>query len=275
MLLQLKQNRFWFLDLSTEIRDKLPPLTFSGLLTEDELPMMSLSQVIKGIEQAAEDKQIVGIFLQGTSIMNRRSGYAVLSEVRRALEKFRATGKKIIAYDVSWSEPEYYLASVAHTIAINPLGTLEFNGFSREFVFFSEALKKFGIGVQVTRAGNYKGAVEPFTRNNLSQENRQQIQSLITDLWTNYLQTVAGSRTPNVAVLGDIANKQGFLEPEMAKRFQLIDQVAYFDEVADALKQLTDEKDSPDSHFRSIKLNRYVAHTFAEDSNQPIKTKSL
>ena len=254
------------LDLSTEIRDKLPPLTFSGLLTEEALPMMSLSQVIQGIEQAAEDKRIVGIFLQGTSIMNRRSGYAVLSEVRRALEKFRATGKKVIAYDISWSEPEYYLASVADTIAINPLGTLEFNGFSREFVFFSEALKKLGIGVQVTRAGNYKGAVEPLTRNNLSQENRQQIQSLITDLWTNYLQAVADSRIPNVEVLGDIANKQGFLEPEMAKRFQLIDQVAYFDEVAETLKQLTNEQDSPDSHFRSIKLNRYVTHTLAEEA---------
>ena len=252
------------LDLSTEIRDQLPPLTFSGLIKEDDFSMMSLSQVLKGIERAAEDKRIVGLFLKGTSTMNRTSGYAVLSEVRRALEKFRASGKKIIAYDLNWSEPEYYLASVADTIAINPLGTLEFNGFNREFVFFSEALKKFGIGVQVTRAGNYKAAVEPFTRNNLSQENRQQIQSLVTDLWKNYLQTVADSRIPNRETLEAIANKQGLLAPEMAERFQLIDQVAYFDQVSDNLKQLTDEEESLDSHFRSIRLNSYVSHALPE-----------
>ena len=251
-------------DLSTEIRDKPSPLTLNGLIREENLPVMSLSQVLKGIDQAADDKQIVGLLLKGTSTIRPGSGYAVLSEVRRALEKFRASGKTIIAYDINWSEREYYLASVANKVAINPLGTLEFNGFNREFVLFSEALKKFGIGVQVTRAGNYKGAVEPFIRNNLSPENRQQIQLLMSDLWKNYLQTVADSRPPSVERLEATANQQGFLDPEMAKQFQLVDQVAYFDQVVDNLKQLTDETQNHDRQFRSIKLNSYVGHNAVE-----------
>lgn len=244
-------------DLSIPIKDARPPANLSQALTVDNTNTMTLHQVLQSIEKAIDDPYIVGLLLDG-----RRggvsSGYANLAEVRSALERFRAAGKKIIAYDTSWSEQEYYLASIADEAVINPMGMMEINGLSYRQMFFKEALDKYGIGMQVIRVGDYKSAVEPYTRQNFSPENRQQTQALLADLWGKFLANVGESRSLSSTALQQIADDKGFLNPIEAERLGLIDRVAYFDKVVADLKKLTEQTEQAESSLRQISLEKYA-----------------
>lgn len=198
------------------------------------------------------------------------NGYATLKEVRLALQRFRDAGKKIIAYDVDVSEQEYYLTSIATTNILNPMGMMEINGLNSQQLFLADALKKFGVGVQVVRVGNYKSAVEPYTRQNLSPENRQQIAVLLNDIWEDCLNTIAQNRKISTAKLQQIADTKGFLDPEEARTQGLVDRIAYFDNAVEELKQLTgQEKDKDTSSdeedsFAQIDLATYTGVSVKE-----------
>ncbi len=216
---------------------------------------VSLRSVLTSIDEAAKDNRIVGIYLNGGNSANT-TGYATLREVRQALERFKASGKKIFAYDVDWQEREYYLGSIADTIAVNPIGGLEVNGLSSEGLFFAKALQRFGIGVQVTRVGKFKSAVEPFLLNRRSRADREQTRKLLGDIWTEYLETTSKSRQLTPQALQAIADRSGTVEPQEAVKDKLVDRVAYSDEMVTELKKLTGE-DDPAKSFRQISLRTY------------------
>ncbi len=247
------------LDLGTTIQDAKVTSTTSEALEEvfsgDKAATLALRNVVSAIDEAAEDDRIIGLFIEGSNVPGA-TGLANLKEVRAALERFRDSGKEIIAYDIDWTEAEYYLGSVANQIVINPLGSIEFNGFSSEVMFLTGALEKFGIGVQVTRVGKYKSAVEPFLLEQMSPENREQLQGLLGHIWSNYLQSVASSRELTVDGLQAIANSQGVLIADAALNSNLVDRVAYPDEIIEELKEKTG-KDSDDRSFRQINLGTY------------------
>ncbi|BAT52510.1 Peptidase S49, protease IV [Nostoc sp. NIES-3756] len=254
----VKNKSVLVFDLSMNISEREPSAgeelqnRLSGVAQE----RMTLRSVLDSIEKAGRDKRIVGIYLDGTRGSNSL-GFASLKEIRKALEDFRKSGKKVIAYGVDWSEREYYLSSVADTVALNPLGELEVNGLSSQPIFLAGALQKYGIGVQVVRAGKFKGAVEPFVLNKLSPENRQQTQKLLDDVWSEWRTTVGKSRKIDPQKLQAIADNQSSLEPTAAKSNGLVDQVVYNDEIVADLKKLTGS-DKQDKTFKQISLRRYA-----------------
>ena len=253
----LKNKSVLVIDLSLKIQDTKPASSLGEVIDLKQSDTITLRQVIQSLEQAAQDKHIVGILLDGSSAQSNTMGYANLQEIRAALAKFRATGKKIIAYDVDWDEKEYYLGSVADTIMLNPMGALEINGLSSEQLFLARALDKFGVGVQVIRVGKYKSAVEPFLQTSLSPENRQQTEQLLWSIWSDFLRTVSESRDQTPQELQKIAGQQGILLPEEAIQKGLVDQAVYFDEVVANLKQLTGN-DEQDKSFNQVSLQDYV-----------------
>ena len=116
-------------DLSLDILDSVPP-SGAGIVLEETLVgasnrAISLRSALTSIEQAAEDDSIVGLYLHG----NTSEGFATLKELRQALETFKQAGKPILAYDLAWSERDFYLTSVADTLTLNAAGIIEFNGF--------------------------------------------------------------------------------------------------------------------------------------------------
>jgi protease-4 len=259
---QVKDKSVLVFDLSMNITDTNPTSSTSEAIGEalsgDEANSVTLRTVLDTIDKAAKDKRIVALYLDGTkSSTGSGTGLATLKEVREALERFRATGKKIIAYDVDLGEQEYYLSSVANTVVLNPMGTLEINGFSSQPLFYTGALQKFGIGVQVIRVGKYKSAVEPFVLKKLSPENRQQTQGLLGDLWIEFLSTVGKSRKITPQQLQAIANTQGELMASEARTRRLVDRVAYLDEVVADLKQMTGSTEE-DKSFRQMTLTTYA-----------------
>lgn len=260
----LEEKTALILDLATPIRDTSPTLSLQQSLLGNQQEILPLRTVVNAIEKAAEDDRIVALLIDGRC-SNQVDGYANLSEVQQALIKFKQSGKKIIAYGLNYSELGYYLASTADTILINPMGGVEINGLGAQPIFFTEALTKAGIGVQILRVGNYKGAVEPYTRENLSPENRQQQQLLLNQIWQIYLTSVANNRSLRVPQLQAIANDQGLLFADIALREKLVDKVTYWDEALVELKQagvwINDpektEEEEEDQEFRKISLAEY------------------
>ncbi|MEH2142354.1 signal peptide peptidase SppA [Nostoc sp.] len=256
----VKDKSVLVFDLSMKITDSEPSSgelfqnTISGV--DDE--RISLRKVVETLEKARRDPRIVGIYLDATSTSQVSNvGYASLKEIRKALEEFRAAGKKIVAYGSDWSKKEYYVSSVADSIVLNPLGMMEVNGLSSQSMFLAGGLQKYGIGVQVVRVGKFKGAVEPFILTKLSPENREQTQKLLDDVWGEWRTAVGASRKIEPNQLQAIADNQALLEATQAKTSGLVDRVAYPDEVVTDLKKLTDS-DKDDKTFRQISLNSYA-----------------
>jgi len=257
----VKDKSMVVFDLSMKITDGEPSSSqlIQQVLSGEEQKQMSLRSILDAIEKARRDQRIVGIYLDATRISgsDNTAGFATFKEIRQALAKFRAAGKKVVAYGMDWGEREYYLSSVADTIVLNPLGAMEINGLSSQPMFLAGALQKYGIGVQVVRVGKFKGAVEPFVLDKLSPENRQQTQKLLDDVWTEWRNAVGYSRKITPAKLQAIADNQAFLQAEQAKSNGLVDKLGYFDQVVAALKQLTDS-DKDDKTFRQISLSEYA-----------------
>ncbi|MEG4404622.1 signal peptide peptidase SppA [Microcoleus sp. MON2_D5] len=264
---QVKDKSVLVLDLSLNITDSKPSRSTGAaieeVLSDDSGDTVTLRTVLDTIESAKKDPKIVGLYLQGSS-NSSSSGFANLKEVRSALQRFRDAKKPIFAYQMDWNERDYYLGSVANTIAVNPYGALEINGFSSQAMFFTGALEKYGVGVQVTRVGKYKSAVEPFLLTKMSPENRQQTQKLLGDMWGEYLQTVAPSRKVTVPQLQALADNGGTLMADEALKSKLVDKVVYFDEISTELKKLTGI-DGENKSFKQISLKNYAR--VAENKN--------
>ncbi|TAG95005.1 MAG: signal peptide peptidase SppA [Oscillatoriales cyanobacterium] len=274
---QVKDKSILVLDLSLNIADSKPSRSTGAALEEvfsDEgSDTVTLRSVLDAIASAKKDPKIVGIYLEGTSDSGG-SGFANLKEVRSALQGFRDTKKPIFAYGMDWSERDYYLGSVANTIAVNPFGSMEINGFSSQTMFLTGTLEKYGVGVQVTRVGKYKSAVEPFLLKKMSTENRQQTQKLLGDIWGEYLTTIGPNRKLTVPQLQAIADNGGTLMADEALKSKLVDKVAYFDEIVTELKKLTGT-DAEDKSFKQISLKNYARIAENKNSNRGDKNKQV
>jgi protease-4 len=256
----VKDKSVLVFDLALSVSDTGPnPSTSEALqelLSEDSPTSIQLRTLVQTIDQASKDDKIVALYLQGTNTPIS-TGLANLKEIRQALQRFKDSGKTIIAYDIDWTVPEYYLASVANQVVINPLGSLDIKGLSSQVMFLTGALEKYGIGVQVIRVGKYKAAVEPFLLKKLSPENREQTQKLLGDLWGEWLRTIAPSRKVTPQQLQAFSNTEGILLADTALKGKLVDQVAYSDEVIADFKKMTGESKEKSQQFRQISINSY------------------
>lgn len=183
--------------LQDKVSDASPFAVLAALDPTQQLPI-GLNDILRTIEKAKTDDNVKGIILDLTTFS---SGYAKLSEVRNKLEDFKTSGKFVYAYADYYYYPTYYVASVADSVFVNPEGEMSFTGMVAQVTFFAGALEKLGVEVQAVRAGKFKGAVEAYTRNNLSPENREQIEVYINSVFNETLEAVAKSRNLSVEKL--------------------------------------------------------------------------
>jgi len=258
----VQEGSYLVLDLSTNIQDS--PLQMDGLdqfteaLGGEAHHVLQLREVTRALQAAANDSDITGLYLTGrVRPEGYGSGFAALKEVREAMEAFKASGKPVKAYLDYAGTRDFYLASVASELILDPYGAIVMPGLAAQPMFFTGAFEKFGIGVQVTRVGKYKAAVEPFTRKDMSEENRAQTQKLLDDVWRSLTATIEQSRKLPAGSLQKIVDEKGFIRADVAKSVKLIDRVAYLDEVLTDLKAVTGRKGSRES-FRQIALKDYA-----------------
>ena len=188
----------------------------------------------KAIGEAKTNENVKGIYLNAGLF---GAGQAGLLELREALIDFKTSGKFIVAYDEAYSEGGYFLASVADEIYLNPLGGIDFNGFSSEGIFLKGFFEKVGIKPEVFRVGEFKSAVEPFILDKMSPENRLQTQYFLDDINNHALELIAKSRGIAQDSLVRINHQMLVRKPKDAATYKLATALKYEDEVHSILKE--------------------------------------
>ncbi len=196
--------------------------------------VMGLDQILKDLEKAKTDDNIKGIFLR---LSNVPSGTATLGEVRDALLDFKTSGKFIYAYADIFTQKSYYLATVADSIFMTPEGMFMFTGLSAEATFYKNALDKIGIEMQVVKHGSYKSAAESYTREDLSDENREQIEGYVGSIWNKMLSDISESRGIAVEKLNQYADELVSIENDKLVETGMIDGLIYYDEMLSLMKK--------------------------------------
>jgi len=234
----LEENSILHLDLNGRTlveRTSEEDLVFGSFLDpfggENTAGLVNLK---KAIGEAKTNENVKGIYLNAGLF---GAGQAGLLELREALIDFKESGKFIVAYDEAYSEGGYFLASVADEIYLNPLGGIDFNGFSSEGIFLKGFFEKVGIKPEVFRVGEFKSAVEPFILDKMSPENRLQTQYFLDDINNHALELIAKSRGIAQDSLIRINHQMLVRKPKDAVTYKLATALKYEDEVHSILKE--------------------------------------
>jgi len=235
----IKENTILVLKAGVPIPDRgnQNPLAGFDLFDMTLTSSPGLNEILQNIEKASTDKKIKGILIENGLLP---SGWATTEEIRNALGMFRSTGKFVIAYsDYVLTQECFYLSTAADKIYINPGSMVDFKGLSSEIMFYKKALEKIGVEVQVTRHGKFKGAVEPFLLDKLSDENRAQIKDYAGSIWNHVIEDISKSRGIPVAQLNLAADNLDGNLASKAVESNLVDGLMYRDELIDTLKSLS------------------------------------
>lgn len=243
-----------------EIEDPLSLLRAGG--TPD--PQTSLSDLTEAIEAARLDDRIKVLVIEADSLDG--AGLSKLAELRAAIETFKASGKPVLARGERFTQGQYYLASVADQVHLSPDGFVLVMGLSRYVSYFKGALDKLGIKMHVFRVGEFKSFSEPFTRTDMSDEDRANSRDLLDGLWNVFRNDISASRKVTLDVLdnyvidyGAALAASGGDAALAAQRTGLVDRLSTRDEWAAMLKERvgTDE----DGDFNQVSVDDYLAYT--------------
>ena len=228
------------------------PFDPTTILMGGETENISLEEALTALEKAAENKNVVGIYLEAGAFGGTP---AMVEELHDALVKFKKeSGKWIMAYGDTYSKSAYYLSSVADTIMLNPQGGVDWSGMASQLYFLKDMLEKVGVKMQVFKVGTYKSAVEPFICSEMSEANREQVTSFLTGIWNNMQKDVAESRGISQETLNTIADSQTPLaEAQQTIDNKLVDKLCYISEVKAMLKEKTGVGEDDDLHFTTLK----------------------
>jgi protease-4 len=236
----VKENSLLILKLDNRIVERKSNNPFEDI----EFPGMEkssttgLNQIFHAIRQAKTDDKIKGIYLELSEIA---AGYATAEEIRSALVDFKASGKFVYSYSDAISQKAFYLASVADSLILNPVGMFDFRGLNAEHTFFKKALDKFGVEMQIVRGkdNKFKSAVEPFMYEKMSPANKEQTTLYLATIWNQVLKGISESRKISVDNLNEFANSvMTFQTAEIAMKNHFFDNLKYRDQVLADLRSL-------------------------------------
>ena len=168
-----------------------PPL---ALLRAGGAPagQLRLADLVDAVRKARDDARIAALVIETDELVG--GGFSKLAELRAAIADFKASGKPVLARGERFTQSQYYLASVADELHLSPDGFVLLRGLARYGSYFKDALDKLGVKVHVFRVGEYKSFSEPFTRSDMSDEDREATRDLLDGLWRFMRDDIAASR---------------------------------------------------------------------------------
>ena len=261
----VRENSILKLDLNGSLveRSGEDPWT---ILMGDESAAYGLDDLLASIRKAKENENIKGIYIEATDLAT--DGFAALKEVRDALADFKESGKFIVAYGDMYTQPMYYVASVADRVLLNPEGMLEWSGLSSMPVFYKDLMDKLGIRWQIFKVGTYKSAVEPFIGMEMSEANREQTTDYLTSLWGEMTAEVAASRGVTVDDLNRAADRMLLFQPAgECVEAGLADTLIYKNDVRDYLKQWVGIDEDDDLRTLGLKDMKNVKKNVPKDKS--------
>ncbi len=251
---EVRRNSVLCLDLSGEVTDRAVPVNIMNELYGESLPSVPLNDVIAALRHAATDKDIDGavILCNGAT-----AGLAQSQAIIDALTEFRNGGKWVYTYGDTYTQGNYFIASAADSLFINPAGIIDIHGLSATTPYFKGLLDKLGVEVQVVKVGTYKSAVEPFILTESSEANRRQQLHYLSSLWSSVSSTIASGRGVDTVAVNRWADSYTFsADASSYVADSIADRTLYrheFDELVVARTGL-----EPDDSPRYISLSDYV-----------------
>lgn len=260
----IDDNTVLYLDLDAPIMEQAVEDPLAQLIPGGQ-QAIGLLQLKDAIAYAKGDPKIKGIYLNASFLS---AGIASVEEIRQSLLEFKQSGKWVVAYAPAYTESAYYLASVADKIYMNPAGQLELNGLAIEVMFYKGLLDKLEIKPQVFRVGDFKSAVEPFVRENLSEENRMQLNELINGIYDEMLEQIASARNISNEKLKELSSQMLVRSATEAVTYGLVDSLYYDDQVRDELRERLGLGKDEDISF--ARYNNYRKSAVASTSRNEI-----
>ena len=227
------------------------PIDMLSMLQGDGMPSSTgLNTMVSAIKNAADDKNIDGIYIECNGVS---AAPATLERLHRALKEFKKSGKWIAAYGYEGiNQADYYLASVADSIYLNPVGAVDLHGMASMTPYMKKALDKLGVEMQVIRVGSFKSAVEPYMLEDMSDANRLQQEHYLGVLWDEIRNSIAADRKLAPEALSSLCDS--LIMTFDAKRLvteKLVDKLVYRTEMDNILKARTQVKEDEELNFVS------------------------
>lgn len=234
-----------------------------SLLNNDK--SISLKDILDVINCAQTDDKIKGISLK---LSNLNAGYSQISEIRQALLNFKKSKKFIYSYSNDCDQKSYYLSSVADSMFLNPNANIELAGLSAEVLFYKNLGQKYGINFEVIRQGKYKSAVEPYMRDNLSEENRYQLKNILQNFWHKISNDIIASRKISIENFNKYVDSLYSFIPELAFKYKLVDKLIYETQYENLLKKKLGLAN--DDLFNKISIDQYkeIAQNISRSDNK-------
>ena len=258
----VKDNSILTLDFRTGIIDSPSEDTQELFSFSEKEKNVLIFDILKAIKNAKTDDKIKGISIETDGL---KAGITHLDDIRNALEDFKKSGKFVYAYGNFVSQPAYYLGSVADQYFLNPAGGIELKGLTTEILYMKKFAEKYGIGIEIIRHGKYKSAVEPFIREDMSPENKEQISTMLNDIWSINASRMAASRKMDTAQFKTVVDSLYGIIPGLSLEHRLADKLIQKTEYDELLrvKLKLKEKDK----LNKISFTSYI-NNFDEENNK-------
>ena len=202
---------------------------------------VGLDDILSNIRLAKNDDKILGIWLDGAELSVQPANAKV---IRDALLDFKQSGKWVIASAKDYSQVNYYIASVADRIGLDPTGAVQWNGLAAQRMYYKRLLEKVGVEMQILKVGTFKSAVEPFFRTSMSDADRKQTEEYMGGIWDEFKSAVSASRHLSVAELDALADRYMGLQPaEEQVKAGLVDTIVYAQDMDSLLRVYAGTKD--------------------------------
>ena len=242
----LEENTVYRIDMSGELveqaaEDNPMNLVMAEMTGKDILTQVGLNDLLSNIALAKNNDKVLGIYLRGGELA---AAPASAKALRDALLDFKESGKFVIAYADSYTQTNYYIASVADKIYLNAVGSVAWDGLSAQKMYYTRLMEKVGVEMQILKVGTFKSAVEPYFRTSMSAEDRKQTEQYLNGIWEEMRSAVAQSRQLTPAQLDKYANEGMSVQPyENYVAYGLVDTLVYVQDMDTVLRQYTGTKD--------------------------------
>lgn len=266
---KLEKDTILVINLDSEIDEKPAAFNFIDLMNEVPQPE-ALNNIIGAIDAARNDRKIAGIYL---NCVGSSAGIATREAIRDALTDFKKSGKWVIAYGENYTQGDYYIATAADELFLNPVGAVDLRGLASGIPFFKGLLDKVGVEMQVVKVGTFKSAVEPYTLTHMSEANRLQTKTYLDNIWGKMADEIASSRKISRDSLSQIADSMAAFYPaEQLVALGIADGLKYSDEVETYLKGKVGKNEDDD--LDCLTVSEYIA-AGAEVPNTKSNSKKI
>ena len=213
------------------------PMGSFDFMTMSSTSSLTIYDALRALESAASDERIEGIYINYTG--GGTVSLTLLEELRAAIINFKQSGKWVVAYNDTYSQGGYYLASVADKIYMQPEGSFDWSGLQMNTIFYKGLIDKLGVDIDILRPTvcKYKSAVEPFFLTEMSDANREQMQELANGMWDVVLDAVSSARGIDKEELNRLADELAIVLPKQALEHKFIDGVKYADQMEELFEE--------------------------------------